>query len=330
MTKHETITKLVEIKNREKRIFTAGPASLLSENLSGLEPCFGRGDQNYDLIEGRVLKNLKSLSGHSNIARLQGSGSAALEVMISNFAFGKVLIIDTGYYAQRLYAMAKNACTFFKSIKSVEIIDWKSMDDIEQPYDWLVACYTETSIGLKLDVKKLKQISEKCGAQLMLDATASMGLEDKHDLADVISYSSCKGLFGLTGAAFVAFNELPQVEVPSFNLSLLSHLEKKMTGPYHAICSLDKVMMKHEQIRQAVFTCKKVFAKRFTDQLVFPRGLQPQLCTQVVGRIESLDNRAILYTPRALEDGRSVVCHLGEVHLADASLGEINECLTLN
>ena len=31
----------------------------------------------------------------------------------------------------------------------------------------------------------------------MLDATASFGLEN-HKLADVFSYSSCKGLFGLT------------------------------------------------------------------------------------------------------------------------------------
>ena len=34
----------------------------------------------------------------------------------------------------------------------------------------------------------------------MLDATGSIGLERYHELADVISFSSCKGLFGLTGA----------------------------------------------------------------------------------------------------------------------------------
>ena len=51
----------------------------------------------------------------------------------------------------------------------------------------------------------------------MLDATASIGLETNHNYADVIGYSSCKGLFGLTGAAFIAYNEPPQNEINSFD-----------------------------------------------------------------------------------------------------------------
>ena len=35
----------------------------------------------------------------------------------------------------------------------------------------------------------------------MLDATASIGLESGHEQAEILAYSSCKGLFGLTGAA---------------------------------------------------------------------------------------------------------------------------------
>jgi galactokinase len=37
---------------------------------------------------------------------------------------------------------------------------------------------------------------------LYVDATGSIGLEDNHQLADVMAFSSCKGLFGLTGAGF--------------------------------------------------------------------------------------------------------------------------------
>ena len=43
------------------------------------------------------------------------------------------------------------------------------------------------SMASNLTLKKLKQSSEKCGAQLMLDATALIELEDEHDLAGVIS-----------------------------------------------------------------------------------------------------------------------------------------------
>ena len=58
-----------------QKLFTVGPASLALENIAGIEPCFGRGDDNYNQIEDRVLSNLKKLSGHNHIARLQGSGS---------------------------------------------------------------------------------------------------------------------------------------------------------------------------------------------------------------------------------------------------------------
>ena len=37
--------------NKETKLFTPGPASLLIENLNGLRPCFGREDFNYDRIE---------------------------------------------------------------------------------------------------------------------------------------------------------------------------------------------------------------------------------------------------------------------------------------
>ena len=50
----KTLKKLVIQKNK-KILFTPGPASLLKENIIGLEPCFGRGDPKYDQIEDYVL-----------------------------------------------------------------------------------------------------------------------------------------------------------------------------------------------------------------------------------------------------------------------------------
>ena len=79
-------------------------------------------------------------------------------------------------------------------------------------------------------------------SKLALDATASIGLEKNHHLSDVSAFSSCKGLFGLTGASFIVFNEKPQNEIDSFYLNLFNHLNKKMTGPYHTIYSLNKIL----------------------------------------------------------------------------------------
>jgi aspartate aminotransferase-like enzyme len=329
MEPDNTLNKFIETKNNAKKIFTAGPASLALENVAGLEPCFGRGDDDYNQIEGRVLSNLKKLSGHRHIARLQGSGSMGLEVMISNLAFGKILVIDTGYYAQRAKMVADSASKAYGQIKKVKAVHWQDYKKVTGQYDWVFACYTETSIGLRLDIKQLRAFADTLDAKLMLDATASIGLEVNHELADAMSYSSCKGLFGLTGAAFVVFNEMPNFEIPSFNLSINSHLGKKMTGPYHAICSMDKILKDHENFKMAVKICKENFMNKFDDNLYFPRDMQPLLCTRIRGTIMAEDPKAVLYSPRTLEPNESVVCHLGEVHLGREARGAINECLSL-
>ena len=220
-----TVKKFIENKNLKKKLFTPGPASLLYENISSIEPCFGRGDYNYQKIENNVLNKLKKISGHKNIARLQGAASFALEIMINNFIYGKLLIIKTGIYSDRLFAMSNASKLNFKNIKKIDYIEYKHLDQIISKYDWVMGCPVETSIGLKIPITKLNKLKKRCKAKLALDATGSIGLENDHHLADVIAYSSCKGLFGLTGAGFIAFNNLPENKMNSFYLNIHSHLK---------------------------------------------------------------------------------------------------------
>lgn len=323
-----TIHSHVIAQNTRKALFTAGPASLLEENLLGLRPCFGRGDQDYSLVDDAVLTALKTMTGHAQIARLQGSASLALEIAILNFLHGKVLVIDSGYYAQRLVGFAQMAQRNVGQVSSVTVCDWQQLSTIDGKYDWIIACYTETSAGLLLPISDLRGTAERVGAQLMLDATASIGLEDNHHLADVIAYSSCKGLFGLTGAAFIAFNQLPKHEVDSFYLNLATHVERHMTGPYHAMASLFEVLPKHADFREAVLINKSLMLKKITGYATHPAHYQPALCTWVDARVTSQDTRAVLYQPRGINRG-SVVCHLGEAHLGSKAQGDILDLLEL-
>ena len=148
----------------------------------------------------------------------------------------------------------------------------------------------------------------------MLDATASIGLENDHDLADLIAYSSCKGLFGLTGASFIAYNHPPQNEIGSFYMSIINHNDKKMTGPYHTIQSLYKVLEKYKEFKFAVKINKEKFLKDFKDLIVFPKLYQPLLCTYSKRKLYSKNKDVIFYKTRSKLKG-SVLCHLGEVHL---------------
>ena len=222
-----SLKKIIKFKNKNKIIFTAGPASLLEENIRKLNPCFGRGDKEYLNKENFVLKKILRISGQDKIARLQGSGSLALEIMTLNFLFGKVLIVNSGYYSERINYMATCAKKTLGKIKKINQIHWKNIYDITDNYDWIFACPTETSCGLKIPIEDLYKLKVRCKAKLILDATGSIGLENYHYLADAIAFSSCKGLFGLTGASFICFKVKPQNKVDSFYLNLENHLKKK-------------------------------------------------------------------------------------------------------
>ena len=322
MKKFDKTLKKFVIQKNKKILFTPGPASLLKENIIGLEPCFGRGDSKYDQIEDYVLNKIKKMTGHSHIVRFQGSGSLALEMMTLNFLYGKVLIVKTGYYSDRLFTLSRQAKKRYKNIKKIKYINWKELDNINEKFDWIYSCYTETSIGMKLPIEKLKKTSKRLKSKLMLDATASVGLEDNHDLADVIGFSSCKGLFGLTGAAFICYNIKPSNNIESFYLNLKNQEDKKMTGPYHIICSLKEVLKNHKEFKEAVLINKKKFLKKFSNQLIYEKEFQPNLCTYVNKKIIAKTKNIILYKSRGKTDG-SIVSHIGEVHLGIKAKGLI-------
>ncbi len=323
-----TIKNLVDNKNLKKKLFTPGPASLLYENITSIEPCFGRGDDHYQKIENNVLNKLKKFTNHKNIARMQGSASFALEVMINNFIYGKLLIVKTGIYSDRLLSMSIASKTNFNKIKEINYINYKNIDEIYGKYDWVMGCPVETSVGLKIPITKLNKLKKRCKAKLALDATASIGLEKDHGFADVLGYSSCKGLFGLTGAAFVAFNSLPNNKINQFNLNIYNHLEKKMTGPYHAICSLNDVLKNYDDFKYAVTTNKKIFLKKMEQYLFHKISEQPNLCTLINKKIIKKDKKTILYQSRADIKG-SVICHLGEVHLRRKAKGKIIDSIKI-
>jgi aspartate aminotransferase-like enzyme len=324
--KNLKILEFCNYRNNEKTLFTAGPASLLSENIEGLQPCFGRDDDLYYKAEERVLTKLKTISCQTNIARFQGSASLALEIISLNFLYGKVLIIDSGYYSDRLKLLANTALKTHKNISKVNSVSWSNIENVDEKYDWIFFCYNETSSAILLPIKKIKSLADKINAKIAMDATASIGLEKYHDLADVVAFSSCKGLFGLTGASFVAFSIQPQNEVNSFYLDIKTHLEKKITGPYHSILSLDKVLENYENFKESVLINKKKFLRDMNLYLSYSFDLQPSLCTYVNIKLISENSNVILYKPRNNIQG-SIVCHLGEAHLGKYAKGNILKLL---
>lgn len=316
----KTLDEFVKDANNLKSLNTAGPASLLKENLQAMQPCFGRNDKVYEEIENIVLNYLKKLSSHKNIVRIQGSGTLAIEIGLTNFCYGKILVIDTGYYAQRMISILKR---YQKQNKlEIHIKNYQEVFDInEQSFDWVVSCYTETSVGFKVDINKIKDLTNSFEAKLFIDGTASIGLEKSHNLADVLCYSSCKGLFGFTGSSFIVFNEKdnlnPQV---SYYLNIDTHISKSVTGPYHTILSLYGVLKNYEIHKKKVEKWWHCFLKVFESHIIYPKVNQPMLCTLLNCEVNYLQENSIIYFPRNKNKG-SLICHIGQVH---RDLDEIN------
>jgi len=325
---NNSLKKFIFKQNSKKKLFTPGPASLLEENIKNIQPCFGRGDNQYEKIEEYVLKRIKKISGHKNIIRMQGSASLALETMVINFLYGKILLIKTGVYSDRLLHMCKTSKKIYKNIKSISTVNYKDISDINGKFDWIIGCPVETSIGFKIPMDELFKLKKKCKSKLALDATGSIGLENGHEYSDVAGFSSCKGLFGLTGGSFVAFNDFPTNQIEQFNLNLITHFEKKMTGPYHSVCSLYEVLRNYKDFKFAVTINKKIFLKKMNNHLIYKSLNQPNLCTFINKKILKKSSKVILYQSRAKISG-SVVCHLGEVHLKRKAKGKIIDSIQL-
>lgn len=290
--------------NNQKLMLTPGPAGVLYENIKYLKPLFGRGDDEFIKMSKKVNDWIKKVSGQDKLITMQGSATLGLEIAAHNFVSGKVLLISTGYYSDRLEKLLPKNC-------KLDICEYEKLDSVEENYDWILCAYTETSIAFKVDLQKIRDKADYLNAKLYVDATGSIGLEEKHELADVTAFSSCKGLFGLTGACFVGYKSyLTPKAMDSFYFNINTHSEKMITGPYHAISSLYGIIQKHKLFKLRVIKSKESILKKYKR---FVRDdNQPLLCTYINKKIISNDSHTILYSPRSNLEG-SVVCHLGEI-----------------
>ena len=296
-------------QEKAKRLFTAGPSSLVPESIEHLSGCFGRNDDAYNEMKKTTLNRLLEISGQQRIAALQGSATLAIEIAVKNILAGDILIIQTGYYSERLKKICEAQLN--KQDTKIDVISTNQIEQMEVgSYDWILACYTETSVGYKNDIEELKRLTRKSGAKLFLDATASIGLETDHGIADVVCFSSCKGLFAITGASFIAFkgNLSFNKVVPGY-CNIETHLNGGVTGPYHQIQSLYGTLKLHEDLAECVRREKRSFIERYKNYLKYPERNQPYLCTGITKKLR-YSEESIRYEPRGVEQ-MEVVCHIG-------------------
>ena len=293
-----------------KITFCPGPGAVIPQWFTYQKEYFGRGDLEYKRLKEKTLKWLKKISGQEEVIPVAGAGTTAAIVALNTFLSKKILIIKTGYYSDRWINYLKKV-KFSNSIEEVSYKEFINKKKFKKGYDWILFVYVETASCTKFDIKKVKKLCSLNKSKLMVDATASIGLEPNHDLADVVFFSSCKGLFGPTGLGFVAYKKKIKLkESKDFLLDYKTHQKSMYTLGYNCMASLYAISKIHKKLKQKIVYSKKFLKKYATDYTNSPLigvGLKKKIKNKNL-------SYTIFYQPR-LNPGYDVIFFLGLIKL---------------
>ena len=296
--------------NNTKITFCPGPGAVIPEWFQNQREYFGRGDIEYEKIKKKTFSWLKKKSGQDYIIAVPGAATTAAIIALNSFIEGKVLVINTGFYSKRWFDYLKkskfsNKTTF---LSYYEFLNKK----ISQSYKWVIFVYVETASCTKYDIKSVKRKCESIKANLIVDATASIGLESNHELADVAFFSSCKGLFGPTGLGFICYKKkLKPKSSTDFLLDYKTHKDSKYTLGYNCMAALYSISKKHNFYKKKI-----LFAQKFLKKYLITKngpligsGLKYPL------KNKNLKN-SIFYIPREFP-GYDLIFYLGLIKLSN-------------
>jgi cytidyltransferase-like protein len=333
--RERAVVSLTTLANSKKVLFTPGPTNLHGESIRAIRPVFTRGDDEYAALEKRVLQKVLARAGQEVITCMQGSATTAIEVATSNFLYGNVLVVTAGYYSERIARMLerKKDLLQLKSLAVLTYDEFIKQSGTLSGFDWIVAVSTETADAFLTDIRILKRAADKMKAKLMIDATGSINLEDHHELADACMFSSCKGLGGLTGAAFITYNKdlLERMNTcpKEFILDIRTYIEKQTTGPAHTLCSLDGIADNFTELGARVRLSQGIFSSKFKNFLLRSTN-QPALCTKIKATKIIMPPGSVSYQPRSIEPGHAVICHLFDQFAANRAVGEIYDQIVIS
>ena len=139
-----------------------------------------------------------------HVAIIGGSGTAAMESMVSSLVKDGIVVINAGVYGQRAVDMMKNYKIKHKEVKCKTIGDLDSGDEsVEAVY----FVENETTTGEHFSVDKMALLYPN--AKLYVDATSSFGASNYdyvHHKIEALCFCSNKCLQSTPGLGVVIFN----------------------------------------------------------------------------------------------------------------------------
>ena len=158
--------------------------------------------QDFDSLKRQLL----ACYGDNNmeIAIMGGSGTIALESMISSLMDDGCLIINAGDYGKRAMEIAVRYSIKCQYVNSFSVEDLKANELVSRVY----FVENETSTGEKYSIERMSKIYPN--AKFLIDATSSFGAskyDDYHDRILGLSFCSNKCLQSTPGLGVVIWNK---------------------------------------------------------------------------------------------------------------------------
>ncbi|NBK97758.1 MAG: alanine--glyoxylate aminotransferase family protein [Erysipelotrichia bacterium] len=279
------------------KIFTVGPVEMFERTLkvrSKPLPYFRTDDFSKVMLEiqtrlQRVLYTKKS----SKCAIITGSGSAAMEAVVSN-SFNqedKLLIINGGSFGQRFVKLCEIYHIPFDEVKLAydEALTQAHLEQFKDgAYTAMLVNIHETSTGQLYDIKMLSTFCKQKQMKLVVDAISSFLSDPFHmdeDGVDCVIISSQKALSLAPGLSMVVMNEdfydskVKDKEMINLYLNLNEHIKNMERGqtpntPAVGICFelLDMLRYVEEKGVDVIVNETHTRAMRFRE-MIKPLGL---------------------------------------------------------
>lgn len=167
---------------------------------------------------------------------VSGSGTAAMEMMVSSAAGTGVLVLDNGVYGDRLAQMAEVHGVRAKRLTA----DWQKRHDpaaveaaLEDGIDTIAVVHHETTTGLLNDVPAIAAVAQRTGRRLLVDSVSGLAGE-VFDFDAIRPTAVCctanKCIEGLPGVSFVLLRRGTTLERRSVYFDMANQLAKQEAG----------------------------------------------------------------------------------------------------
>lgn len=247
-------------------LLTPGPLTTSRTVKQVMVHDWGSRDVEFTRINRAVLDRITAIAGgagtHTTVP-LQGSGTFAVEAMLTNFVprAGKVLLLINGAYGKRAAKICEVAGRAFSVLETPEDTppDLKQLDatlQADRAITHVFVVHCETTSGILNPVPAVAEIVARRGRKLLIDAMSAFGaiaLDADKVPYDALAASSNKCLEGVPGMGFIVCR-VEALKATKGNATALvldlhdqwTSMEKngqwRFTPPIHVIVSLHQAI----------------------------------------------------------------------------------------